>query len=68
MPEENNVTRIRVGLAIIAVVVIVALALVAVIDSPVGRAVMFAVALTGFVRAFLLYRSLRREQRGSPAG
>lgn len=68
MVEEHNVTRIRVGLAIVAVVVIVALGLMVVIDSPLGRAIMFAVAVTAFVRAFLLYRSLRRDQRGPAAG
>ena len=48
------------GLIVIAVVVLVAAVLVAVIDDPLGRAVMLAVAAVGIVRAFLLTRSLRR--------
>ena len=39
---------------------VVAVVLLFVIDDPFGRAVMFAVAALGVVRAFLLTRSLRR--------
>jgi hypothetical protein len=60
--EETNVTKVRIGLGLITVVVVVALAVMAVIDSPVAKAVMFAIALTALVRAFLLFRSLRRDQ------
>jgi hypothetical protein len=35
--------------------------LFAVIDDPIGRALMFAVAALGIVRAYLLSRSLRRS-------
>ena len=52
--------KVRIGLAMISVVVLVAVVLFVVIDDPVGRAVMFAVAVLGIVRAFLLTRSLRR--------
>jgi hypothetical protein len=38
----------------------VAIVLLFVIDDPLGRAVMFAVAALGVIRAFLLTRSLRR--------
>jgi Flp pilus assembly protein TadB len=55
--------KVRMGLAIVTVIVLVALVLVAVVDDPVGRAVMLAVAALGFVRAFLLTRSLRRDLR-----
>lgn len=51
--------KVRLGLAIIVVVVAVALVLFFVLDAPVARAVMLAVAVSGFVRAFLLARSLR---------
>ena len=62
-PEIDR-RKIRIGLALISVVVIVALVMVFVIEAPAGKAVMFAIALTAFVRAYLLSRSLRQE-RGS---
>ena len=40
---------------------VVALVLAFVVDSSVGRAIMFAIALLGIVRAFLLSRSLRAD-------
>jgi hypothetical protein len=52
--------KVRMGLIVIAIVVVVAAVLVAVLDDPLGRAVMLAVAAVGIVRAFLLTRSLRR--------
>ena len=55
-------TKIRIGLGLISLVVIAALVLVFVIEAPAGKAVMFAIALTAFVRAFLLSRSLREER------
>ena len=54
--------KVRIGLAIIGIVLAVALLMIAVIDSAVGKAVMFAIAVTALVRAFLLYRALRQEQ------
>lgn len=56
--------KVRIGLAVISVVVIVAAIMVVVIEAPAGKAVMFAIALTAFVRAFLLSRSLRAERAG----
>jgi hypothetical protein len=58
--EDYDRRKIRAGLAIVTVVVLAALILMAVIDSGLGRAVMFAIAVTAFVRALLLARSLRR--------
>jgi len=52
--------KVRIGLIVIAIVVVVAAVLVAVLDDPLGRAVMLAVAAVGIVRAYLLSRSLRR--------
>ena len=60
--QEMSPAKVRIGLAVIGVVLAVALVLIAVIDSPAGKALMFAIAATALVRAFLLYRSLRREQ------
>jgi hypothetical protein len=44
----------------ISVVVLVAAVLFVTLDDAVGRSIMFAVAVLGIVRAFLLSRSLRR--------
>jgi hypothetical protein len=52
-------TKVRIGLALITVVILVSLVMVFVIESTAGRAVMFAIAFTALVRAFLLVRWLR---------
>ena len=54
--------KVRAGLVVVVLVVAVSLVLLVVIDDPLGRVVMFGIALTAFVRAFLLTRALRREQ------
>jgi len=59
-PQINR-NKVRLGLAIVGLVLVVALVMVAVVESPAGKAVMFAIALTALVRAFLLARSLRSE-------
>ena len=62
MADDARVTdprKVRQGLAIITVVVVVAMVLTFVIEAPIGKAVMLAVALTGIVRAYLLSRALR---------
>jgi Flp pilus assembly protein TadB len=53
--------KVRIGLIMISVVVAVAIVLLFVVDDPFGRAVMFAVAALGVIRAFLLVRALRRQ-------
>lgn len=60
--QERSVAKVRAGLAVLGLVVVVALGMMATIGSPAGKAVMFAIAATVLVRAYLLYRSLRREQ------
>ncbi len=62
-PEVDR-RKIRLGLALICLVVIAAVILMFVVEAPAGKALMFAIAVTAFVRAFLLSRSLRREQHG----
>ena len=57
-PQPNR-AKIRIGLGLITVVFAVALAMVFVVEAPAGKAVMFAIALTAFVRVVLLFRSLR---------
>ncbi len=64
-PQERSVAKVRIGLALIGVVILVALVMVAVVEAPAGKALMFAIALTAMVRAYLLYRDLRREQQRS---
>jgi hypothetical protein len=65
MPEQHlDPRRVRIGLAIVTASVVIAVALMAVVDSNLARAVMAGVAVLGIVRAFLLYRSIRREQHG----
>lgn len=56
-----NPAKVRQGLAIITLTVVVAVVLLFVISAPIGKAVMFAIAGTGIVRAFLLARSLRAQ-------
>lgn len=63
--QEMDPRKVRVGLAIIVAVVVVALVLMAVVDSNVARAVMAGIALLGIVRAYLLYRSIRRDGAGA---
>ncbi len=50
------------GLAIVSVVVLVCVGLAFTADAAIVKALMFAIALTAFVRAYLLFRALRREQ------
>ncbi|HEX5366785.1 MAG TPA: hypothetical protein VFW63_09020 [Acidimicrobiales bacterium] len=65
MPEQRaDPRKVRTGLAMVAATVVIALALLAVVDSAVGRAVMAGIAVLGVVRAFLLYRSIRHEAAG----
>jgi hypothetical protein len=63
MPEQQlDPRKVRIGLAMVVVTVAIAIALLAVVDSTLVRAVMAGIAVLGIVRAFLLYRSIRREQ------
>jgi hypothetical protein len=65
--EDLQVDRrkVRLGLAIIGLVLVVSLVMVAVVEAPAGKALMFAIALTALVRAYLLARSLRTQGPGS---
>jgi hypothetical protein len=59
--EEVDRRRVRVGLVIVGVMVVVAVVLLAIIDEPVGRAVMTAVLFAALVRAAFLVRTIRRR-------
>lgn len=60
--QQMDPRKVRIGLAMVVIAVVVAVALIAVVDSNLVRAVMAGIAVLGIVRAFLLYRSIRREQ------
>ena len=60
--QEIDPRKVRIGLAMVVAVVVIALALLTVVDSNLVRAVMAGIALLGIVRAYLLYRSIRRER------
>jgi hypothetical protein len=51
--------KVRIGFGVITVVFVAALAMVFLVAAPAGKALMFAIALTAFVRVLLLFRSLR---------
>jgi hypothetical protein len=57
-PQPSR-AKIRIGLGLITVVFAVALAMLFLVEAPAGKAVMFAIALTAFIRVVLLFRSLR---------
>lgn len=66
MPEPEPTfdrRKIRIGLAVISGVVVAALVMFFVVSAPAGKAVMFAIAATALVRAYLLTRSLRADQQ-----
>jgi hypothetical protein len=65
MPEEQmNPQKVRIGLAILALVMVAAVVTAVLIDSTIGRAIMVAIVFTVLVRAFLIVRWLRK---GAPA-
>jgi uncharacterized membrane protein len=59
LDHVSDQQRVRIGLAIVSVTVIVALVVFALLDSAVGRAAMAAIVLVGIMRGWLLYRSTR---------
>lgn len=63
MPDEPtmNPAKVRIGLAMISVVVLVAVFMFFVVEAPAGKALMFAIAVTAFVRVAMLVRALRRD-------
>ncbi|MGI8663839.1 MAG: hypothetical protein ACR2LQ_11625 [Acidimicrobiales bacterium] len=58
-PRELDRRKIRLGLAMVSVVVVIAVAMFFIVEAPAGKALMFAIALTAFVRAYLLSRRVR---------
>jgi hypothetical protein len=52
--------KVRLGLALIGLVLVVALVLLFAAEGAIVKALMFAIALTAFVRLFRLTRSLRQ--------
>jgi hypothetical protein len=64
LPPQIDRRKIRIGLALISLVVVAAAVAMVLVEAPAGKAVMFAIAATAFVRAYLLTRSLRAERAG----
>jgi hypothetical protein len=65
MPEQEiDPRKVRIGLAIVVVSVVIAVALIAVVDSTLVRAIMAGVVALGIVRTYMLFRSIRREHAG----
>jgi hypothetical protein len=64
-PPPLDPKKVRIGLAMVGVVLVAALVLFFVVDSALGQAVMFAIAAVALVRAYLLSRWLRREGPGA---
>jgi len=62
-PSDIDRTKIRLGLALVTLVVAAALVILVAADSALARAIMFAIAVTGFVRAYRLVRALRADAR-----
>ena len=60
--DEVDPRRVRIGLAIVTAVFLAALVLVAVVDDPIGRAMMVGVVFIALVRGALLVRSIRRDR------
>lgn len=58
---ERDRVRIRIGLAMLGVVFVVALVLMAVIDDPLAKVIMLGVVVFTIGRSFVFSRSLRRD-------
>ncbi|HKY14656.1 MAG TPA: hypothetical protein VJM33_06995 [Microthrixaceae bacterium] len=58
---QLNPGKIRLGLALVAVVFVVSVVLFVVADDTIARAIFFALGVFAIVRAVMLVRWLRRE-------
>ena len=58
-PPEIDPRRVRLGLAMLVVVLLVALALALVIDDPLGRLIMAGIVLFAVARTYVLVRAQR---------
>ncbi len=58
---EPDRRRIRLGLAFLAAVVVVAVSMAFVVQAAIGKAVMIGIALFTVARLFSLARAVRRE-------
>lgn len=64
-PTEPNPHKVRIGLAIVSLIFVASAILIAVADSVTGKAIFFAIAAMTLVRAALLARWLRKQQRSA---
>jgi hypothetical protein len=53
------------GLALVTIAFLVSVVMGVVVDEPLGRAIMTAIAVSAVLRAVLLVRSLRRDRAGA---
>jgi hypothetical protein len=58
--DQRDIRKVRIGLAMITAVVVITIVGLVIVESALGKAIMFAVAATAIVRAFLLVRWLKR--------
>jgi hypothetical protein len=58
-PSETSRTKVRVGLAMVGIVLVLAMVLGYLAEEPLVKALMFGVSLLAVVRAVLLSRALR---------
>jgi predicted lysophospholipase L1 biosynthesis ABC-type transport system permease subunit len=62
---EIDPRRVRIGLAMLAVVVLVALAIFLLVDNGVARVLMGAIVVFGVLRTFVLLRAARAGRLNS---
>jgi hypothetical protein len=58
--------KVRVGLAVVALIFVASVVLFFVVDDPLGRAIFFAVGVVCLVRVGLLARWVRRGGNAAP--
>jgi len=67
VPEGQQIdpTKVRIGLAIVSIVVLVGLGIMITADAALAKAIGFAVAAVGVVRVYRLVSALKRERAAS---
>ncbi len=59
--DEISPTRVRVGLAIIAVVMVVAIGVIVTVDQPAARFLFAAIIVIGLYQTWRIFRAQRRR-------
>lgn len=63
--QQIDATKVRIGLAMVTIVVLVGLGIMITADAALAKAVGFAVAALGVVRVYRLFSALKRERAAS---